>query len=349
MVKYPAISSTVLSHGASSARQPAVQLPAMDIEMRVAHADMSLCSEKRSGMSSGGDPIVECTSLSKQYPLPGRGSLQALKDVSLVAARGEIVGIVGLNGSGKTTLLRIIAGLMYPSTGQAQVTGQSSVQALQGGRIGMLAEEPAFSRALTAKQYWEACLRIGNRLGTPSELPLDLLGVKSFWGKKVGQLSKGMIQRFGLSLCLAYPRDVYVLDEPTDGLDLEYRWHLADLLRRIRDRGSTILYSSHNMTEIDSICDRILILSKGRLSEHFRNRDSSTVVYRRVDEVRFLDGLRAADIAASPQRGSVVVRKDQINEACRLILDLGGDILEIKDQSTESFLRDLDLEDGASS
>lgn len=212
----------------------------------------------------------------------------------------------------------------------------------------MLAEEPAFSRALTARQYWEACLRIGKRLGTPSELPLDILGVRSFWDKKVGQLSKGMMQRFGLSLCLSYPRDLYILDEPTDGLDLEYRWHLADLLRRKSDQGGTILYSSHNMTEVDSICDRILILSKGRLLEHMHNRNSSIVAYRGVDEELFLDRLRSANIVTNPDGEAVVVRKDEINEVCRLILVLGGDILEIKDQSTESILRNLDLEDGES-
>jgi ABC-2 type transport system ATP-binding protein len=218
------------------------------------------------------EPLLPLTlaSVSKTYrnPMTLR-AFEAVRGVSLSLHRGEVFGLLGPNGAGKTTTIKMILGLARPSSGSIRIDGRDPQDPESRRRLGYLPENPCFYDHLSAVEYLELT---GELFGLPGAVSrrraqalLDRLGLTPHARKPLRKYSKGMTQRLGLCQALLNEPALLVLDEPMSGLDPIGRAEVKQLLREERTRGTTILMSSHVLAETESICDRVGILSGGRL------------------------------------------------------------------------------------
>ena len=207
-------------------------------------------------------PAIELNKLSKSF-----GPIQAVSDVSLEVARGEVLGLLGPNGAGKSTTMYMMAGLVRPDAGRIMLFGETLQQNRLGvmKRMGVLLERPVFYEHLSVERN----LKIHARLsGMPVNLQrtLDLSGMLALADQKTGSLSLGQRQRLGLAQAMVTEPELLLLDEPTTGLDVEGMHDLLRFLRRLADEAKvTILFSSHQMHEVETLCDRVAIMHDGKL------------------------------------------------------------------------------------
>ena len=206
-------------------------------------------------------PTVVVSSVAKRY-----GNVSAVKDVSFTLGEGETVALVGHNGAGKTTIVKLLLGLIRPSEGTVEVLGEDPARGdfAVRQRLGYLPESVAFHMALTGREtlaFYARLKRVDNS-GVP-EL-LDRVGLAAEAADRpVRTYSKGMRQRLGLAQALLGQPRVLLLDEPTSGLDPALRRRFYDLLGELRSSGTTILLSSHALTELEDRADRVLIINQG--------------------------------------------------------------------------------------
>jgi ABC-2 type transport system ATP-binding protein len=205
---------------------------------------------------------LDVRSLHKSY-----GSVHALRGIDLsVEAGGQILGLLGPNGAGKTTLVEILEGLRAPSSGSVRVLGLDprGASAAVRARIGVQLQTTAFIPELTVAEtlrmyaaFYPRSLAIGD------VLPRVDLADKAT--ARVGTLSGGQRQRLALAMAMIHDPDLYLLDEPTTGLDPIARRQIHDILQELRRRGKTILLSSHNLEEVEALADRVIILAAGTI------------------------------------------------------------------------------------
>lgn len=216
----------------------------------------------------GGDAVVRTRGLTKRF----RSGQVAVDGIDLEVPRGAVYGFLGPNGSGKTTTIRMLLGLVQPTSGEALVLGRPMPQAAVAvlPRVGALVEGPAFQPYLTGRRNLErldavdatadprtARTRIGEAL--------ERVGLTAAAAKPYRQYSLGMKQRLGLAAALLQPRDLLVLDEPTNGLDPQGTREVRHLIRELADGGASVLVSSHLLSEIDQVCSHVGVMSRGRL------------------------------------------------------------------------------------
>jgi ABC-type multidrug transport system ATPase subunit len=210
---------------------------------------------------------IRAAGLSKRY-----GELAAVDGLDLTVERGELFGFLGPNGAGKTTTIRMALGLIHPSGGTIEVLG-STVTATGGPLelVGALVEEPAFWSYLSGRRNLEAFARAGSgradvrtRLDRIDEV-LHTVGLTDAADKRVKQYSQGMRQRLGIGLALLGDPQLLMLDEPTNGLDPSGMREIRELLRRLADGGTTIFISSHLLSEVEAMCDRVGVMARGKL------------------------------------------------------------------------------------
>jgi ABC-2 type transport system ATP-binding protein len=215
------------------------------------------------------DAALVTSGLTKRY-----GDVDAVSDLDLRVDRGDLYGFLGPNGAGKTTTIRMALGLIHPSGGEVRLLGRpiatrERAQALE--RTGAMIEEPSFYRFLSGRRNLEAFARAGSdredvrgRLDRIDET-LELVGLTGAATKRVRAYSQGMRQRLGIALALLGRPDILVLDEPTNGLDPAGMREIRRLLRSLADGGTTVFVSSHLLGEVEAVCDRVGVLSRGRL------------------------------------------------------------------------------------
>jgi ABC-2 type transport system ATP-binding protein len=209
-------------------------------------------------------PAVLIEQLQKRY-----GKTEALKDVSFQVEPGEIFGLLGPNGAGKTTTLRCLCTLAAPDAGRIELAGVSVLEHPKAARqlLGYVAQEVALDKVLTGRELLQlqAALYhlprplIAERINTS----LSRLGLEPWADQKTGTYSGGLRKRLDLAAGLLHEPAVLVLDEPTVGLDIESRRVIWDFLRQLRDRGTTVLLTSHYLEEIDALADRVAIIDQG--------------------------------------------------------------------------------------
>jgi ABC-2 type transport system ATP-binding protein len=204
----------------------------------------------------------ECTGLGKRY-----GTTVALTGVDLAVERGELLGLLGPNGAGKSTLTKIACGLVRAGSGEARVAGAPAGSASARAAIGYLAELFRFPEWLTADELLELHQRLAGADGGASERArlLELVGLADASAVKVDAMSKGMQQRLGIAQALVGLPPLLLLDEPTSALDPVGRRVVRDLLLELRGRGVSVLLSSHLLSEVELVCDRVAILHGGRV------------------------------------------------------------------------------------
>jgi ABC-2 type transport system ATP-binding protein len=211
-------------------------------------------------------PAVLIEQLQKRY-----GKTEALRDVSFQVESGEIFGLLGPNGAGKTTTLRCLCTLAAPDAGRIELAGISVLDHPKAARqlLGYVAQEVALDKVLTGRELLQlqAALyhlprpQIAERINTS----LSLLGLEPWADQKTGTYSGGLRKRLDLAAGLLHAPAVLVLDEPTVGLDIESRRVIWDFLRQLRDRGTTVLLTSHYLEEIDALADRVAIIDQGKV------------------------------------------------------------------------------------
>lgn len=209
-------------------------------------------------------PVIEIGQLVVQYK-----NHRAVNGLSFEVKRGEIFGFLGPNGAGKSTTIKTILGLIPYQSGAVKIHGLSPANPASRRSIGYLPEEANYYRFLTPV---EILTFYGNIFGIPkSELKgrvqklLALVGLSSVSGRFVGTFSKGMTQKVSLAQALINEPETLILDEPTSGLDPLARMDLRDILTDLKKRGKTIFFSSHELSEVELLCDSIVIIKAGVL------------------------------------------------------------------------------------
>ena len=215
-------------------------------------------------------PALEFDDVTKRYRRFFRNeAVTALNGFSLRVESGEIFGFLGPNGAGKTTAIHIALGLMFPSSGSGSMLGNSFGHAPTRRRIGFLAENVALYHRPAAHlvNFYGALNGLsGARLRTRTTQLLKDLGLEDAASRNSGKFSRGMLQRLGLAQALVNDPELLILDEPTSALDPLGRIAVREIMLRAREQGKTVFLSSHLLSEVEQICDRIGIVIKGRLA-----------------------------------------------------------------------------------
>lgn len=272
--------------------------------------------------------------LSKSYRGKKLLKVNALVDLDLDVAAGEVFGFLGPNGAGKSTTIKSIIGLIKPTGGEVHVFGISATDPSSRRRIGYLPENPSFFDFMTAREY---LVFVGSTYGMDratlqkeSERVLDLLDLAHAADRPIKGYSKGMVQRLGLGQALVHDPDMYILDEPMSGLDPIGRALVKEIILDLKNRGKTVFFSTHITADVEAVCDRVGVISKGVL-EALDSVDS--ILEKGVEgyaiRYRRLEGLDE----------EIIVTRDNLDATMRQLLDSRAVILSVepKRKDMESF------------
>lgn len=265
-------------------------------------------------------PVVDIGSLEKRYSgwsIFGRKPIDALRGVDLQAGGGDVFGLLGPNGAGKTTLIKVLLGVVKPTSGTAKLFGKpvESVEARR--RVGYLPESLRIDRHHTARSALHYYGRLSGMetqvIKRRTDELLDIVGLGNRDRESVSRFSKGMYQRLGLAQALMHDPDLLILDEPTDGLDPVGRNEVRRVIETLRDQGKTIFLNSHILQEVEMVCTRVAILSKGKIRgigtvRELSQRLASEIVVFELGVPEELDGTDLIQRAASQLK----VEKDHL-------------------------------------
>jgi ABC-2 type transport system ATP-binding protein len=276
---------------------------------------------------------LEFENLTKEYrSFASRRRLRALDGFSLRVETGEIFGFLGPNGAGKSTAIHLAMGFMRPTSGSGRMLGQPFGYARARRRVGFLAENVALyhRRAESLVRFYGALNGMrGSYLAKRAREALEAVGLQEQANRNVGKFSRGMLQRVGLAQALVNDPDLLILDEPTSALDPLARVAVRELLVKAREEGKTIFLSSHLLSEVELVCDRVAVLHHGRLVRLGRTVDllqsgkQTEIVARGIASNAFAgavaqDGVVRFTVESSKQR-----------VALENVWHLGGEVLSV--------------------
>ena len=287
-----------------------------------------MAAQERSVRREHGEVIVEARNLAKTYrDFWGRSKKVALKPLDLEIRRGEIFGLLGPNGSGKTTTMKLLLGLIFPTSGEAFVFGKEATDVSKNERIGYLPEESYLYKFLDAEETLDFYGRLFDM--PPDERKrraaalIKRVGLERDRKRQLREYSKGMTRRIGVAQALINDPELVILDEPTSGLDPIGTREMKDLIIELREKGKTVIMSSHLLADVEDVCDRIAVLHQGELKE-----------LGRVDDL-----LRVTDVTQIRAKGLSAAATEEIREVLRRH---GGQAVEIGNPRTT--LEDLFLD-----
>ena len=274
------------------------------------------------------DLAVAVENLTKVFPVPfRRQSIVAVRDLNLRIAPGEVYGLLGPNGSGKSTTLKIILGLASPTRGQTKILGRDSSVVKSREPVGFLPENPYFYKFLTGAEtlrfFGKLCQLSAARLNERVRELLELVGLTNARDRRLSTYSKGMLQRIGLAQALISEPKLVVLDEPTAGVDPAGSRAIRDIIVDLKQRGVTVLLSSHLLGQVQEICDRVGILAKGalvregRLDELIAVENRSELVLENASESL----LKEIEKLAASSNAKLIERRRSTTTLERLFLE----------------------------
>ncbi|HEY3528224.1 MAG TPA: ABC transporter ATP-binding protein [Nocardioides sp.] len=265
------------------------------------------------------DLVLETKSLTKRY-----GDRLAVDCVTMTVRRGEVYGFLGPNGAGKTTTLRMSLGLVHPTSGSATVLGRPAGDPAAIGRVGALIEGPGFYPYLSGRANLHVMARYRGLPDAAADAALERVDLSDRGGDRFKTYSLGMKQRLGVAAALMGDPDLIVLDEPTNGLDPGGMADMRALIVDLARGGQTVLLSSHLLAEVEEICDRVGVISRGRLLEE--------------STVSALRGGRRLRVVAAPLDRALTVGMRFTENA-----ELSGDavLLDVPDDRTPDVVRAL--------
>lgn len=223
--------------------------------------------------------VVELKNLRVEYR--ARSSREpaklAVHDLSLSVRQGEVFGFLGPNGAGKTTTMNVLLGFVNPTGGEARIFGVSVQNPISRQRIGYLPELTYYYKFLTAEEILRFYAKIFGIPSNVAESRIDdlmrLVELEHARKRPIKTYSKGMQQRVGIAQALINNPDLLILDEPTSGLDPLGRMKVREIIQRLKNEGKTVFFSSHELGEVETVCDRVAIIAQGGLKEEGRVSD----------------------------------------------------------------------------
>jgi ABC-2 type transport system ATP-binding protein len=257
---------------------------------------------------------VRADALTKTYRVGFWGRrVRAVENLSLDVLAGEIFGLLGPNGAGKTTTLKMLLGFVKPSSGQAWISGHGVGTVASRRSLGYLPENPALYEFLRGDEY----LAFAGRLAGMSRADarkragelLERVGLAGRADRPIRKFSKGMVQRLGLAQALIGDPRIVILDEPMSGLDPIGRKDVRDLMLQLREEGRTVLFSTHILSDVEAICDRVGIMVEGRLTDCGALADLVAPEARAVELV--VENVAPALVEKLEQDGTRVLRRDR--------------------------------------
>ncbi|HVE61534.1 MAG TPA: gliding motility-associated ABC transporter ATP-binding subunit GldA [Chitinophagaceae bacterium] len=299
---------------------------------------------------------IEVKNLLKQY-----GEQKAVNDISFTVNKGEIVGFLGPNGAGKSTTMKIITGYLQPDAGDINVIGidvrKNPLEAKK--KIGYLPESNALYYDMYIREYLSFLgdvHRIYNRQLAISKV-IEQVGLTPESKKKIGQLSKGYKQRVGLAAALLHDPEVLILDEPTSGLDPN---QIVEIRQVIKDQGNDklVLFSSHILQEVEAICDRVIIIHKGKIVADDNlsnlqniNNNKQTVMVQFAEKIdkSLLEHLKDAEKIEATQHGGFQIQTSNPDAVRKALLSLALEhnlnivSLQTQNQSLEKIFQSLTI------
>ncbi len=269
---------------------------------------------------------LRARSLTKRY-----GPTEALAGVDVEVAEGELVGLLGPNGAGKSTLVKIACGLVRPTHGGVEVCGAPAGSLPARRALGYLAELFRFPHWMSADELLVLHQRLAASRGGAAERAelLELVGLADARDRRVGAMSKGMQQRLGIAQALVGEPRLLLLDEPTSALDPAGRRVVRGLLAELRRRGTAVLLNSHLLSEVELVCDRVVIVNRGRVVEEGA-----------PDDLRRQGGVEV-DTAAGMRRFRDA-RRDDVPRIVRELVAAGEEVYGVR--VVRSSLEDVYLE-----
>ncbi len=216
-------------------------------------------------------PTVRVDDLRKAFYDESRGEVRAVDGVSFTCHAGEVFGLLGANGAGKTTTLRMLSTVLKPTGGTATIMGHDVLEEPEAVRrsLGFYSASTALYPRLTARETLDFFTRINgypkDRVEARVQELVDRFGIAEYENGRVEKLSSGMKQKVSIARTVAHDPPVLIFDEPTVGLDVMNALEMVRVVRELKEEGKTILFSSHIMSEVEKLCDRIGILHRGRL------------------------------------------------------------------------------------
>lgn len=238
---------------------------------RTSHETMNTTIQPQKQMRDGAEPILKIDKLRVEFRSReiGQSVKVALQGLDLAVYPGEVFGFLGPNGAGKTTTMNVLLGFANATSGAAYLFGADVRQPIARQRIGYLPEMTYYYRFLSAEELLRFYARIFKISRAERErridLVLKLVELEHARKRPIRTYSKGMQQRAGLAQALINNPDLLILDEPTSGLDPIGRMKVREIIQRLKNEGKTVFFSSHEMGEVETVCDRVAILHQGEL------------------------------------------------------------------------------------
>ncbi len=282
---------------------------------------------------------IEAIDIRKRY-----GSLGVLDGLTLRVSEGEVYGLLGPNGAGKSTLIHLLLGFLHPDGGQIKVLDAKPSTGLK--RVGYLPERVRYHAHFTPREYLRAMGALsdlhGRELTDNCDGVLQLVNLTGAADRRIGTFSKGMLQRLGIAQALIHNPDLLLIDEPTSGLDPAGQREMIDLLVELRAQGHTILMCSHQLPEVERLCDRVGILTGRRLAAEASVRDLAATggvrIVPRAGKLQetLISSLRSLGPSVQADVHEVRVGNDEAMQSrvLRLLLDAGVGIGEVVPMAT---------------
>jgi ABC-2 type transport system ATP-binding protein len=286
-------------------------------------------------MSQASDLAIRTCGLRKVF-----GGKVAVRNLTLDVARGEVFGFLGPNGAGKSTSVKMLLGLVFPTSGEAEILGRPAGDVKTRGKVGFLPEHFRFYDWLNSTEL----LKLHGRLYGMSHAALrervpsllDLVGLTPHRDKPLRDFSKGMLQRIGLAQALLNEPNLIFLDEPTSGLDPFGRRLVRDIIKAQRDRGATVLLNSHLLGEVEITCDRVAFIRDGEVVETRQlneNEEKITVSIRAVNvNAEIVNGLSqwSPSVRSESERLTLTLSSNALlPEVVRYLVAKGADVYEV--------------------
>jgi ABC-2 type transport system ATP-binding protein len=219
------------------------------------------------------DTLVEIRGLAKTFEVGFfRKKVEAVRGVDFEVKQGEIFGVLGPNGAGKTTTIKMLLRLVFPTSGRVRLFGSDRPGPNEMRRLGYLPENPYVYQYLRAHEFLDLCGRLCGMSAVDrkkrSDEVIAKVGLAHATDRPIGKFSKGMTQRIGLAQALLHDPELLILDEPMSGLDPIGRKEVRDLVVEEKKRGKTILFTSHILTDVETLCDRVAIVNRGKITAY---------------------------------------------------------------------------------
>jgi ABC-2 type transport system ATP-binding protein len=277
--------------------------------------------------------VLEFDNITKEYrSFASKRRLRALDSFSLAVEAGEIFGFLGPNGAGKSTAIHLAMGFMRPTSGSGRMLRKPFGHAGTRRRVGFLAENVALyhRRAERLIRFYGALNGMsGTHLENRAREVLEIVGLQDHANRNAGKFSRGMLQRVGLAQAIVNDPDLLILDEPTSALDPLSRVMVRELLLSARNAGKTIFLSSHLLSEVELVCDRVAVLHRGRLARMGRTAD----LLQAGEQIKIVvRGIAALQFQGGVARDGVVSFSVPIHDqraALERVWSLGGEVVSV--------------------